>query len=321
MTGHTTRFDPANRATEHTPADCGEESPRSCTRWKKQRPRERGRPRPHQPDDRPYDLFRSCKCCVRTFTGWGRARMPALLQRVRKSSGPGSAAVLGRINPTTDLIPVSFTQIRRPNIHRLGAAKNRRAPATRWENQRRSGARPSPAASTRHQILHPFHSRKSGARPFTGWGRARMPALPQRVGNRNGAGSAAVLGRINPTTDLIPVSFTQIRRPNIDRLGAAKNRRAPAARRKPQRRSGARPSPAASTRRPIVRPVSITQIRRLQQVHRLGGGINVPDNVPVTISLRCGNCVPVPISHSKNRGAPADVSTCHWLHQEHIVGI
>ncbi|NLH74770.1 MAG: hypothetical protein GX456_17105, partial [Verrucomicrobia bacterium] len=31
-TGHATRFDPANRATEHTPVGCGEESPRSCRR-------------------------------------------------------------------------------------------------------------------------------------------------------------------------------------------------------------------------------------------------------------------------------------------------
>ncbi|NLH73537.1 MAG: hypothetical protein GX456_10835 [Verrucomicrobia bacterium] len=47
--------------------------------------------------------------------------------------------------------PVSIKQIRRPNTHRLGAAKNGRAPA--------------------------------------------------RAGKGNGAGSAAVLGRINVTTD------------------------------------------------------------------------------------------------------------------------
>ncbi len=71
MTGHATCFDPANRATEHTPVGCGEECPRSCTRWKKQRRRERGRPRPHQPDNRSYDPFRSCKSCARTFSDWG----------------------------------------------------------------------------------------------------------------------------------------------------------------------------------------------------------------------------------------------------------
>jgi len=57
MTGHATRFHPPNRATELKPAGCGEESPRSCTRWKKQRRRERGRPRPHQRDDRSCSRF------------------------------------------------------------------------------------------------------------------------------------------------------------------------------------------------------------------------------------------------------------------------
>ncbi|NLH71881.1 MAG: hypothetical protein GX456_02370 [Verrucomicrobia bacterium] len=58
MTGHAPRFDPANRASEHTPVGCGEESPRSCRRvgentgaW------ERGRPRPHQPDGRSHTSF------------------------------------------------------------------------------------------------------------------------------------------------------------------------------------------------------------------------------------------------------------------------
>ncbi|NLH74399.1 MAG: hypothetical protein GX456_15210 [Verrucomicrobia bacterium] len=72
MTGRATLFDPANRATEHTPVRCGEESPRSCRRVRiNTGGRERGRPRPHQPDDRPYDPFRSRKCGARTFTGWG----------------------------------------------------------------------------------------------------------------------------------------------------------------------------------------------------------------------------------------------------------
>jgi len=72
MTGHAARFDPANRATEHTPVGCGEESPRSCRRVTKNTDgRERCRPRPHQPDNRSYNPFRSCKSCARTFTGWG----------------------------------------------------------------------------------------------------------------------------------------------------------------------------------------------------------------------------------------------------------
>ncbi|NLH72882.1 MAG: hypothetical protein GX456_07495, partial [Verrucomicrobia bacterium] len=71
-TGHTTRFDPANRATEHTPVGCGEESPRSCRRVRRNTDgRERARPRPHQRDDRPYDPFGSRQCRARTFTGLG----------------------------------------------------------------------------------------------------------------------------------------------------------------------------------------------------------------------------------------------------------
>ncbi|NLH74060.1 MAG: hypothetical protein GX456_13470 [Verrucomicrobia bacterium] len=74
---------------------------------------------------------------------------PALRQGAGKGNGAGSAAVPGRIDTTTDLAPVSITQIRRPIIDRLVAAKNGRAPAGRWKRQRRSGARPSPAASAR----------------------------------------------------------------------------------------------------------------------------------------------------------------------------
>ena len=86
MTGHATRFDPANPATEHTPAECGEESPRSCTRWKTQRRRERGRPRPHQPDDRSCTCFNHANPttehrpvgggqeCPRSCTRWKRQR-------------------------------------------------------------------------------------------------------------------------------------------------------------------------------------------------------------------------------------------------------
>ncbi len=71
MTGHATRFHPPNRATEHTPVGCGEESPRSCQRVGGNTDgRERGRPRPHERDDRPYDRFRSPKSGHRTFTGW-----------------------------------------------------------------------------------------------------------------------------------------------------------------------------------------------------------------------------------------------------------
>ncbi|NLH72405.1 MAG: hypothetical protein GX456_05065 [Verrucomicrobia bacterium] len=53
-------------------------------------------------------------------------RAPA---RGGKINGPGSAAVLGRINPMADRAPVSIKQILGPSLDRLGAAKNRRAPA------------------------------------------------------------------------------------------------------------------------------------------------------------------------------------------------
>ncbi|NLH72963.1 MAG: hypothetical protein GX456_07910 [Verrucomicrobia bacterium] len=90
------------------------------TRWGKQRPRERGRPRLHQPDDRSYDPFRSCKSCARMFTGWGRARMPALLparwKKHRRSGARPSSAASTR-QPI--LRPVSIMQILRPNVHRL----------------------------------------------------------------------------------------------------------------------------------------------------------------------------------------------------------
>ncbi|NLH72333.1 MAG: hypothetical protein GX456_04700, partial [Verrucomicrobia bacterium] len=48
------------------------------------------------------------------------ARAPA---RAGKGNGVGSAAVPGRINLTTDRTPASITQIRRPNVHGLGAGK------------------------------------------------------------------------------------------------------------------------------------------------------------------------------------------------------
>jgi len=177
MTGHATRFDPANRATEHAPAGGGQECPRSCTRWKRQR-RSGARPSSAAPIRWPIvHLFQSGKSVARSLTGWGRARMPALLHALEKATAVGSAAVLDRINPMADRAPVSVRQIRRPIFDRLGAGKNARAPKTRWTKQRRSGARPSSGASIRWPIVHLFQSGKSVARSLTGWGRARMPAL------------------------------------------------------------------------------------------------------------------------------------------------
>jgi len=68
------------------------------------------------------------------------------------------------------------------------------------------------------QTLSPNFDRLSAAKN----GRA-----PARAGKGNGAGSAAVPGRINLTTDRVLVSIKQILRPNFDLLGAAKNGRAP----------------------------------------------------------------------------------------------
>ncbi|MGC8988959.1 MAG: hypothetical protein ACP5MD_02450 [Verrucomicrobiia bacterium] len=92
-------FDQANPAPEHSPAGCGQECPRSYSRQ---------------------------------GLSSVRRRIAALPKRARKANGPGSAAVLGRINTMTDLAPVSIRQIRRPNIHLLGAGKNARAPIARW---------------------------------------------------------------------------------------------------------------------------------------------------------------------------------------------
>ncbi|NLH74535.1 MAG: hypothetical protein GX456_15915 [Verrucomicrobia bacterium] len=67
----TTGFNHANPAPERPPVGCGQECPRSCRRWRKQRRRERGRPRPHQPDARSYDWFQSRKSgATSRSTGW-----------------------------------------------------------------------------------------------------------------------------------------------------------------------------------------------------------------------------------------------------------
>ncbi|NLH73011.1 MAG: hypothetical protein GX456_08170 [Verrucomicrobia bacterium] len=74
--------------------------------------------------------------------------------------------------------PVSIPQIGPPNIHRLGAAKNRRAPACALEETPAVGSaavlgRINPTTDPTTRLDHA----KYGARTFTGWGRARMPAL------------------------------------------------------------------------------------------------------------------------------------------------
>jgi len=54
----------------------------------------------------------------------------SIWQRAGQASAVGSAPVLGRINPTADVRPVSIMQIRRPNLYRSVAAKNGRGPAS-----------------------------------------------------------------------------------------------------------------------------------------------------------------------------------------------
>jgi len=206
MTGHATRFDPANRATEHTPVGCGEESPRSYTRWKKQRRRERGRPRPHQRDDRPYDPFGSRKCRARTFTDWGcpnNVSVPiwphsiasltpmvshplpwmqwALVGAKRLECGsllPLCLMPKQRVCPHIPYSPSarspvmrrsSIPQIGPPNIHRLGCGEE--SPRSRRRVRRNTDARergrPRPHQRD-DRPYDPLESRKYGARTFTG---------------------------------------------------------------------------------------------------------------------------------------------------------
>ncbi|NLH72685.1 MAG: hypothetical protein GX456_06500 [Verrucomicrobia bacterium] len=84
---------------------------------------------PHQPDDRSCDAFRSRKPGHRTYTGWVRRRIAALLPtrwRKHRRSGarPSSAESIRR----PDLTPVSIIPIRRPDLERLGMRKQRVCP-------------------------------------------------------------------------------------------------------------------------------------------------------------------------------------------------
>jgi len=84
---------------------------------------------PHQPDDRSYDPFRSRKSGHRTYTGRLRRRIAALLHAVEKATAPGARPSSAASTRRPTLRPVSIMQMLRPNIHRLGAGKNARAPA------------------------------------------------------------------------------------------------------------------------------------------------------------------------------------------------
>ncbi|NLH72633.1 MAG: hypothetical protein GX456_06235, partial [Verrucomicrobia bacterium] len=125
----------------------------------------------------------------------------AALVRARIKVRAGSAAVLGRIRPTTGCATVSITQTRRTNIHRLGAGKNARAPARGGQSngigsaavlgriRPTTGRTPASITQTRRPIVDRL-------------GAAKNRRAPARGGKGNGAGSAAVPGRINPMTEL-----------------------------------------------------------------------------------------------------------------------
>ncbi|NLH75244.1 MAG: hypothetical protein GX456_19535 [Verrucomicrobia bacterium] len=111
MTGHATRFDPTNRATEHTPVGCGEESPRSCRRVRRNTDGcERGRPRPHQPDARSYTGFVHANPTPERSPAGGGQECPRSCSAFEKAVAPGAR-------------PSSAASTRRPILHRFRSRK------------------------------------------------------------------------------------------------------------------------------------------------------------------------------------------------------
>ena len=85
--------------------------------------------RPHQPDDRYYGTLRPPKSHNRTFTGWVRRRIAALLAtRYRKYQRPGARPSSAASIRRPDLTPVSIIPIRRPDLERVGIHKQRVCP-------------------------------------------------------------------------------------------------------------------------------------------------------------------------------------------------
>ncbi|NLH71550.1 MAG: hypothetical protein GX456_00690 [Verrucomicrobia bacterium] len=84
---------------------------------------------PNQPDDRPYDPFRYHTSDHRTYTGWVRRRIAALLPtRWRKHRRSGARPSSAASTRQPDLIPVSIIPIRRPDADRLGMCKQSACP-------------------------------------------------------------------------------------------------------------------------------------------------------------------------------------------------
>ncbi|NLH71730.1 MAG: hypothetical protein GX456_01595 [Verrucomicrobia bacterium] len=108
--------------------------------------------------------------------------------------------------------------------------------------------------------MHLLQSRKSGVRAFTGWVRRRIAALLRGVGKATAFRSATVPGRINPTTGRA-ARFNQANLvPEHTPAGCGEESPRSCRALGKQRRSGARPSQAASIRPPILRPVFIPEI-------------------------------------------------------------
>ncbi|NLH72166.1 MAG: hypothetical protein GX456_03855 [Verrucomicrobia bacterium] len=94
-------------------------------------------------------------------------------------------------------------------MDRLGAAKNRRAPATGWKNPT---AVRSAAVLGRINATTDFTTRLDHSNPTTEHGPVgggeESPRSRSALENPTAIRSAAVLGRINPATDSAPVSRT-----------------------------------------------------------------------------------------------------------------
>jgi len=120
------------------------------------------------------------------LTGCVRRRIAALLHALEKATAFGSAAVPGRINPMTDLTPVSIMQILRPIIHRLGAAKNGRAPAG-GGNSNGVGSAAVPGRINLTTDLTPVSIKQTRGPIFDRLGAAKNGRAPARAGKGNGA--------------------------------------------------------------------------------------------------------------------------------------
>jgi len=131
--------------------------PRSCTRWKRQSRQERGRPRPHQPDNRSCTCFNQTNptpehspvgCgeeSPRSHTRWNRQR-PQERGRPRPHQPDNrSCTCFNQTNPTPEHSPVGCGEESPRSQRALGKATA-------------SGARPSSAASTRQPIVHLLQS-------------------------------------------------------------------------------------------------------------------------------------------------------------------